>query len=102
LSKGFAILATPKRQFCKFIIIFNTLSHHGRGILLSYTGENNDTQLRTNMNFRTEGYLYDQFLTTPVVAGVLADWDNLLKGCGIPAFDLYSTQMRDAINRKKF
>jgi len=65
---------------------------------LSYLGKANSHQLRTNMNFRKDGYFYDQFIMTPVVAGLLADGGVLQKDCGIFAFDLRSREMRDTIN----
>ena len=65
---------------------------------LSYLGKANSDQLRTNMNFRKGGYFYDQFITTPVVAGLLADGGVLQKDCGLFAFDLRSREMRDTIN----
>jgi endonuclease/exonuclease/phosphatase family metal-dependent hydrolase len=68
---------------------------------LSYVGKAKSTQLRTNMGFRKEGYFYDQFLTTPVLAGELADGGKLLQDAGMLAFGVHNRHMKDVIARSE-
>lgn len=62
---------------------------------ISYLGKGKDADLRTNMGFIKEGYMYDQFLLTPALAESLADKGEFLSDCGIYAFDLKHKAMSE-------
>ena len=66
---------------------------------LSYLGKGDATNLRTNMGFRKSAYFYDQFLMTPKLAGKMADGGAFLDDCGVVAFGVHDSHMKDVIGK---
>ncbi len=52
----------------------------------SYNGDGEDDDFRTNLNKRGAGHMYDQFLVSNSLAGLMADDGSLTEDCGWHAF----------------
>ena len=66
---------------------------------LSYIGKGTKKQFRTNMSFRADGKMYDQFLLSPVLAEKLADGGKLLEDFGFVAFDVKNDRWNYLVKR---
>ena len=68
---------------------------------ISYLGRGGADEFRTNMGFRRDGKMYDQFLLSTSLADRLADGGRFLEDIGIVAFDIRNPRMRKLVKKEE-